>query len=611
MAELILKYIYNYIDSFLLAQLPDLVKLISVIDLNKFYNNKLFVVESNNFISFQFSHFLLHEKQNQENTLIFWVGDTILHFSKTEWLLLFLNCFLVNLFFFKSTSLTFWLLPSVFMLICGLVLLFFVKPLDLNTRLWFLSKIFMLSSFFYQLFLIYIYILFLKNGFILKVGLLGIYNLPFNLFLAKLVCFLIILFLLCLTLIIYLDFYSKILFLIKPELCSVLFFLGFSSGMIFLQNDLFSLFLYFEILSFCIYGLLFFQKRTNAQLHSLVRYVLFSLWVSTCYIIGIAFYLSGSNTSTSLSIRSNFDTFFAINSDVLVDFEIIFAITFFLIYFLFKLGAGPFYTWTVEVYNACSTASLLVVSLVPKLVYFPILFFILFYNFIDFYFYWSNLLLGLSLLTCFIGAFGILLSEKLKEIYAWSSVVHTGNLLILLSCMSTVSLTFLIFYLISYCLVSVGFIVLITSLRNNTTGRFIKTINELNSLPYLNSTFSLLSIIVLASAAGFTPFISFFMKFSVLSLVSSHFGISITILLGLLNIIGSIAYLWMLWNIISFNLNFFTHKTKDYTPMNIELVSSYFIAWLYNVICVLIIFSFIFYKDFITIFSFYDKFIYL
>lgn len=84
MAELILKYIYNYIDSFLLAQLPDLVKLISVIDLNKFYNNKLFVVESNNFISFQFSHFLLHEKQNQENTLIFWVGDTILHFSKTE-----------------------------------------------------------------------------------------------------------------------------------------------------------------------------------------------------------------------------------------------------------------------------------------------------------------------------------------------------------------------------------------------------------------------------------------------------------------------------------------------------------------------------------------------
>lgn len=270
---------------------------------------------------------------------------------------------------------------------------------------------------------------------------------------------------------------------------------------------------------------------------------MFSLWVSTCYIIGIAFYLSGLNTSTSLSMYSSFNTFFSINLNVLADFEIIFAITFFLIYFLFKLGAGPFYTWTVEVYNACSTASLLIVSLVPKLVYLPILFFILFYNFLDFYFYWSNLLLGLSLLTCFIGAFGILLSEKLKEIYAWSSVVHTGNLLIILSCISSVSLTFLIFYLISYCLVSVGFIVLITSLRNNTTGRFVKTINELNSLPFLNSTFALLSIILLASAAGFTPFLSFFMKFSVLSLVSSHFGICITIILGLLNIVGSIAYL--------------------------------------------------------------------
>ena len=210
-------------------------------------------------------------------------------------------------------------------------------------------------------------------------------------------------------------------------------------------------------------------------MHSLVRYVLLSLWVSTCYIIGTAFYISAKNTSTNLVDFKNLphDTFnyqnfsnFTLDSLLLQDFEFVFAITFIMIYFLFKLGAGPFYTWTIEVYNACTTSALFIVSLLPKLVYFPVLFFLLFFNFIEYYLYWSNVLVAMGLLTVFIGAFGILITDKLKEIYAWSSIIHTGNLLIMLSCISTVTLTFLMFYLISYYLISFGFILLITSLRN-------------------------------------------------------------------------------------------------------------------------------------------------
>lgn len=157
---------------------------------------------------------------------------------------------------------------------------------------------------------------------------------------------------------------------------------------------------------------------------------------------------------------------FSLDSLLLQDFEFVFAITFIMIYFLFKLGAGPFYTWTIEVYNACTTSALFIVSLLPKLVYFPILFFLLFFNFIEYYLYWSNVLVAMGLITVFTGAFGILITDKLKEIYAWSSIIHTGNLLIMLSCISTVTLTFLMFYLISYYLISFGFILLITSLRN-------------------------------------------------------------------------------------------------------------------------------------------------
>ena len=65
------------------------------------------------------------------------------------------------------------------------------------------------------------------HGIILKVGVAGAFNLPFNLSLAKLICMLLIFVGLFLTILIYLDYYGKNILLIKPELCSILIFLGF------------------------------------------------------------------------------------------------------------------------------------------------------------------------------------------------------------------------------------------------------------------------------------------------------------------------------------------------------------------------------------------------
>lgn len=596
-----LDHINFYTNYYLVNSSWELYKLISVVDLQKFYIYTTLNQNPNQIL------FIFEIKK--------WLENVIISFSNINKFFLFINLFLVKLFFIRVTPITFWVIPSFLMLISAIFTLFFVKPNWLNMHIWFATKYLLFFIMCYQFLLVYNYFVFYNLGFILKVGLAGVYTLPFNLDFAKLISLFLIILILFFTVIFYLDFYTKNLLLIKPELTSILFFLGFGSGMVFLQNDLFSIFLYFEIISFCIYGLLFFQKWTNAQLHSLVRYVLFSLWISTSYIIGIAFYLAGYNNSTSLVNLKTFSTStsklnlsnFEFDFLMMYDFELILAITFLLIYFLFKLGVGPFYTWTIEVYNSCTTSSLLSISLIPKLIYFPMLFFLLFYNFIEFYTYWSNLLLGLGLITIFIGCFGILITDKLKEIYAWSSIIHTGNLLVIISCISSVSLTFLIFYLISYILISVGYIVLITSLWNNLTGRFIKTVAELNSLHYLNANFYFSAIILLASAAGFTPFLSFFMKFSLLAIISSHYGVLITILIGLLNIIGSVAYLWMLRNIISFNVEPFDNRFKDQTITTVELKMSYITALLFNFICIFIIFSFFFYKDFINLFAFFDK----
>jgi len=129
-------------------------------------------------------------------------------------------------------------------------------------------------------------------------------------------------------------------------------------------------------------------------------------------------------------------------------------------------------------------------------------------------------------------------------------------------------------------------------------------VGELGSLNLTHSNFYVLAIILLASAAGFTPFLSFFMKFSLLSLISTHYGVILTIFIGLLNIVGSIAYLKMLRNIIGFNLDNFNLRFKDQSITFIDIKMSYQTAWQFNILCLLIIFSFIFYKDFINLFSY-------
>jgi NADH-quinone oxidoreductase subunit N len=191
------------------------------------------------------------------------------------------------------------------------------------------------------------------------------------------------------------------------------------------------------------------------------------------YIVGVSLYLSWTNFNANLSnlsynnlidLSGIYNVKKISSLTTYLNPEITLSLFFILMYFFFKLGAGPFYTWVVDVYNSSSTGVLFVVSVIPKLVYIPILGFLLFFNFIKFYSYWSLLLFIIGFSTLFIGSFGILMTDKLKEIYSWSSMIHTGNLLLMLSCVNKISITLIFFYLIGYSIISCGFLLLILTL---------------------------------------------------------------------------------------------------------------------------------------------------
>ena len=151
------------------------------------------------------------------------------------------------------------------------------------------------------------------------------------------------------------------------------------------------------------------------------------MWVSAIFILGICLHLSWITFESSLSLlqffeyfnqnssyfvhegieNNTFDINFAMNYKLTIfNIEFFLALILFLIFFFFKLGAGPFYTWVVDVYNSCSLGFLLAVSTLPKFVYSFLLFFLLHTYFFTYAYFWSPFLFVVGTTTLFIGAVG-------------------------------------------------------------------------------------------------------------------------------------------------------------------------------------------------------------
>lgn len=184
------------------------------------------------------------------------------------------------------------------------------------------------------------------------------------------------------------------------------------------------------------------------------------MWATTFYIIGLVFFFTHEQNFLN---SYNFFKFYSLSQSF--DFISFLIISFFILYFLFKLGAGPFYIWVLDVYSASSLIFLPIISIVPKFIYFPIFYFIFTCFFINFLSQISLILFVTGFFTVVIGSFGIIGTLKLKEIYSWSSIIHTGNLLCLFSCSCAQweFFLFFIFYLISYFIISLTFILILIS----------------------------------------------------------------------------------------------------------------------------------------------------
>lgn len=286
--------------------------------------------------------------------------------------------------------------------------------------------------------------------------------------------------------------------------------------------NLLMIYLSIEIVSIASYVLTSFNKTKKASEGGL-KYVLFGAASSAIMLYGMSL-LYGMTGTLNLA-SPDFSRGIA-QMDVMVA-TIAIALT--ISGFLFKISATPFHIWTPDVYQSAPTPVVAFFSAAPKIAAFLVL--------IRFY---SALPNDLQTITAFValatitfGNFSALWQNDAKRLLAYSTIAHSGFMLIGLVTMSELGLTSIVFYLVVSVFTSFLAFLLIDLAAHRQTQTEDKTeditrfaLSNFKGLGKLNPFWGVLLTLVMISLAGLPPTAGFFAKLNIFSALWEAYQLS-------------------------------------------------------------------------------------
>jgi NADH-quinone oxidoreductase subunit N len=240
--------------------------------------------------------------------------------------------------------------------------------------------------------------------------------------------------------------------------------------------------------------------RTYGGVSAAIKYFVFGTlgsiflyWGSLCiFEISSTMRLDLIKELTTVSISSSFTE---------TSSKLIWAQSLILLGFLVKLGAAPLHQWIVDVYSGVPLFITAFYATFVKMVLF-----ILFLHFATSFVSTKEIEYA-AIFSLVVGCFGTLRQVEIKRFLAFSSITHTGYLL-----MGDLSTSYV--YLVTYLLASLMFFSVIINLQLNS-----KELIYLTDLRFVGQLSSPLSRVILtislASMAGLPPFAGFYGKMAV------------------------------------------------------------------------------------------------
>jgi NADH-quinone oxidoreductase subunit N len=267
------------------------------------------------------------------------------------------------------------------------------------------------------------------------------------------------------------------------------------------SNDLVSLFLGLELISIPTYILLGVVKSDNAGAEATIKYFLLSAFASSFFLLGVS-YLYGYVGSTNLQvIQNNFAGAGRLTS---------FALVLMMCGLAFRVTAVPFHFYAPDVFDGTSLTMAGIMSYLPKVAGFVALIRVMGTGLnpqtIEIV---VPVLFACSALTMLVGNFFASAQNNLRRLLAYSSVAHTGYLMLAMTALlrENAEPTVLYSYLAAYAAMTLGFFACLGEIE--AAGGKTQLVGDLAGMFYrrpaasLGMTVCLISMIGLPLTAGF------------------------------------------------------------------------------------------------------------
>lgn len=326
------------------------------------------------------------------------------------------------------------------------------------------------------------------------------------------------------------------------------------------SEDLITAYLSIELQSISFYLMACSRKNSNYSIESGLKYFIIGSFSSAFFLLGLSYVYVSCGTLNLLELKCLLPLLFStINTNNFLELNVVY-LGFGLICFsiFIKLAVAPFHLWSIDVYESSPTVTTYFFAVIPKLGLFILLIRIFYLN--GFWFFlpsFSKYCLVFSLLSIIIGALGGIEQRKLKSLLAYSSLGHTGYVLLAFSTGVELSVGFIIYYLILYMLSSLCFWSIFVFLKQKTYFYKKKTNKELGDFLLLiksNSTLAFATSITVFFLAGIPPLVGFLTKFGAF-LTSVQLSSYLIAVVGILFSVISTFYYLRFIKIIFFENN--------------------------------------------------------
>ena len=312
------------------------------------------------------------------------------------------------------------------------------------------------------------------------------------------------------------------------------------SGMMIMASglDLLAIYVGMELQALSIYVLTGFIRQGQRSNEAALKYVILGSVSSGIFLYGLSLVYGITGTTQLTDMAAALGT---LGTGGAHDPALVLATVFLVTGLLFKVGAVPLHMWVPDVYEGAPTTITAFMSVGPKAAAFAILLRIFIDAMAPAADIWVVVVAVIAVLTMALGSFVALVQTNIKRMLAYSSIAHSGFVLLGLVAGGPDGVASVMLYLLIYVFMNLGIFAIIIMMRSgNVSG---EAIEDYAGFAKSHRGLALLMLIFLFSLAGIPPTAGFFAKFYILVALVEQGYVGLAVIAVLLSAVAAFFYI--------------------------------------------------------------------